>query len=233
MSYCVHCGVKLASYETVCPLCGTPVIDPNAVQGTDQPRFEDYIETTDRKVDRHFLFTLISALSLIPFIITAIVDYCLNHSFGWSLLVLGGEVVLWAFIMLPYRFSFAHPSTYIIFDTLAVALYLLMITLIFGMKWYLPLGLPLTVLSGLLLYVFIRILFEGQHRKLMTFGSLSFSLSLYLCLIDLIITIHNTGRIGLKWSYWPFVPLFTIGIIAMLFSRSQRISSWLKRRLFI
>ena len=29
MSYCVHCGVKLADGAASCPLCGTPVLDPN------------------------------------------------------------------------------------------------------------------------------------------------------------------------------------------------------------
>ncbi len=28
MSYCVHCGVKLAPSEARCPLCQTPVVDP-------------------------------------------------------------------------------------------------------------------------------------------------------------------------------------------------------------
>ena len=28
MSYCVHCGVKLAPSEARCPLCKTPVVDP-------------------------------------------------------------------------------------------------------------------------------------------------------------------------------------------------------------
>jgi len=29
MSYCVHCGVELAPSEESCPLCKTPVLDPN------------------------------------------------------------------------------------------------------------------------------------------------------------------------------------------------------------
>ena len=29
MSYCVNCGVELNSNEKRCPLCSTPVINPN------------------------------------------------------------------------------------------------------------------------------------------------------------------------------------------------------------
>ena len=233
MSYCVHCGVKLASYETVCPLCGTPVSDPNGTEQTDLPRFEDYLETTDRKINRHFLFSLITGLCLIPFLITAIVDFCLNHSLSWSLLVLGGEIVLWVFILVPFRFSFSRPSVCIIFDTLAVALYVLLINLVFRMKWFLPLGLPLTLLSGALLYVIVRILIEGEYRKLMTFGSLSFALSVFLFLINIFITHYLTGKFRATWAYWPSVPLLTVGVVSMLFSRSRRISSWLQKKLFI
>ncbi len=233
MSYCVHCGVRLASYETICPLCGTPVNDPNGNPEKDEPRFGEYIETTDRKVNRHFIFKLITALAFVPFIITAIVDFCLNHSFSWSLLVLGGEFVLWVFILVPFRYNITRPSTFILFDTLAVAALLLLITLIFRFKWYLSLGLPLVLVTGLFIYVVVIILIEGKPRKLMAFGSLFFALSIYLGLIDIIISHYVYGSFQPQWSYWPFVPLFTIGVISMLFSRSRKISSWLKKKLFI
>ena len=32
MSYCVNCGVKLEESLTKCPLCNTPVINPNILK---------------------------------------------------------------------------------------------------------------------------------------------------------------------------------------------------------
>ena len=32
MSYCVHCGVELDEQAKRCPLCGTPVVDPSALE---------------------------------------------------------------------------------------------------------------------------------------------------------------------------------------------------------
>ena len=147
--------------------------------------------------------------------------------------MLGGEFVLWVFILIPFRYSFTRPSTFILFDTLAVALLVLLITVIFRFKWYLSLGLPLVLLSGLFIYAVVFIIIDDKPRKLMAFGSLFFALSIYLILIDLVISHHIHSSFRLTWSYWPFVPLFTVGLMAMLFSRSMKISSWLKKKLFI
>jgi hypothetical protein len=37
MSYCVECGVKLAEYEKECPLCTTPVYNPNEIKNFSTP----------------------------------------------------------------------------------------------------------------------------------------------------------------------------------------------------
>ena len=135
----------------------------------------------------------------------------------------------WIFLV---NFSIALYSA-IFLAPLAVALLVLLITLIFGFKWYLSLGLPLVLLSGLFIYAVVFIIIDGKPRKLMAFGALFFALSIYLILIDLVISRYIHGSFRLIWSYWPFVPLFTVGLMAMLFSRSIKISSWLKKKLFI
>ena len=39
MSYCVHCGVELDEQAKRCPLCGTPVVDPSALEPVQEAPF--------------------------------------------------------------------------------------------------------------------------------------------------------------------------------------------------
>ena len=41
MSYCVQCGVRLAQQEKKCPLCGTPVINPNPQETKEDHLYPD------------------------------------------------------------------------------------------------------------------------------------------------------------------------------------------------
>ena len=44
MSYCVNCGVKLAKSEKKCPLCNTPVINPNKKDVVFEPAYPCIVE---------------------------------------------------------------------------------------------------------------------------------------------------------------------------------------------
>ena len=45
MSYCVNCGVKLASSERVCPLCNTKVINPNIMESDITSNYPDRLDS--------------------------------------------------------------------------------------------------------------------------------------------------------------------------------------------
>ena len=53
MSYCVNCGVELDRSAKACPLCNTPVINPNELQRKEQktpfPQEKGQVETVNKK----------------------------------------------------------------------------------------------------------------------------------------------------------------------------------------
>lgn len=234
MSYCVHCGVKLASYEKTCPLCGTPVIDPNAETGKDIPRFVDQIDMSDRNLNRHFVFGLLTSLLILPAIITIIVDLCINHSLSWSLLVCGAEICFWFFIIYPFRYSLKHKFIYGIIDTVVVAFYILLIAVMFnGISWYLSIALPLLLMSGGFIAGEIYIFNREKANRIWIFGCFQVILSLYLFGINLITSKAVHGSYAISWAWWPSIPFFTIGIFFMVVSTNAKISEWLRKKLFI
>ena len=224
----------LASYEKVCPLCGTPVVNPNPEKTRDKPRFVDKIDISNKNINHHFITNMITTLLIVPVIITAVIDLCLNHRLSWSLLVAGGEIVFWFFVLFPFRYSYKHAWIYGIIDAAAVALFVLLIALMTnGMNWYLKIALPLIIMSCVFLVIGIIVFNREKANKIWIFGSTLINFAWYLMGINLIIHKAAYGSFDVTWALWPGIPLFTIGLFFTIVSKSSNISDWLRRKLFI
>lgn len=134
MSYCVHCGVKLADYHETCPLCNTKVLNPNAKidpQTRDFPRYREHLKSKNPdNMKRLFAGTIISFITTIYIIILLLVNYLINGQISWSLIPAVSLVYIWftvAFPLLRPGQTFFRLYTY---DSFATALYLLAINLI-------------------------------------------------------------------------------------------------------
>ncbi|MEA3391738.1 MAG: DUF6320 domain-containing protein [Candidatus Marinimicrobia bacterium] len=134
MSYCVHCGVKLADYHETCPLCNTKVLNPNAKinpQTRDFPQYREHLKSKNPdNMKRLFAGTIISFITTIYIIILLLVNYLINGQISWSLIPAVSLVYIWftvAFPLLRPGQSFFRLYTY---DSFATALFLLALNLI-------------------------------------------------------------------------------------------------------
>lgn len=234
MSYCVHCGVELADYETKCPLCDTPVVDPMRPIASGEAMFPDRIADDEKKVDKHFVVATVSIVLLIPFVVTTLLDVFLSLGMSWSAYVLGAEALFWLAVVLPYQSKGGSPYIYCLIDTAATALYVLLIAVFEGGRvWYMPLALPIILFSGLELCVMILIHRTQRHGKLTKVGIAVFSLSFFPLVIDIVIA-HYTKRTYMpQWSWYASVPLFVLGLTVIILSKSVRFTEWLRRKMFI
>lgn len=233
MSYCVHCGVKLASYQNVCPLCSTPVIDPNPSEKS-TPRFVDYIETKDRHINRHFASLLITVISLIPFIVTAIVDLCINHKLSWSIYILGADWCFLAIVVFPFRYYLKNTYWYIIVDGIAIAAYLVVIYFLASASLtLLYIGLMITLLCTLIALSIVYFIKKPHKSKGTLIGWLTVTTSFLPFGIDVIINyfIHHT--IMPSWSFWVTIPSLVLGIILVIIARNENVYQWIKKNIFI
>ena len=99
MSYCVNCGVELDATHEACPLCNTPVINPNEIPGTNLktpfPVEKGQVEEVKRK-DLGILFTIL----LITIAVTCgLLNFLVFDANKWSLLVIGVCMMLWVFFL--------------------------------------------------------------------------------------------------------------------------------------
>lgn len=134
MSFCVHCGVKLADYHTECPLCGTKVINPSAKPKEikrDYPQYREHISKHNRNQMRHYLTgTILSLVSVLYILALAIVNLMVNRTISWSLIPILSLVLVWFGV--AYPFFRVKNSFYKLFsfDCFAVAVYLIVLNLI-------------------------------------------------------------------------------------------------------
>lgn len=233
MSYCVHCGVELDDWAKECPLCRTPVIDlrrdKNVAPPPDLPS-----EQPKKTINRRLFVLLTGVLLLIPLVTVVIVNLATTHTLTWALYVLGSEICLWTIVILPLNRAGRSPYLYLALDTLVVALLLFMIWLENDESgWYLPLALPITLLSGISVgLIFMIWSFRGM-LKIRKTGWSVWVIACLLIALDLTIMHYVKNAFALTWSWYAAFPLLVIGVVLLAVSFSKRACAWLRKNLFI
>ena len=151
MSYCVECGVKLEQSLKICPLCQTPVVNPNELIKTSTtdnigPFANEKGEVEPmKKYDIGLWLTLVFgstsiACGLLNFLV-------FNHNY-WSIPVIGACIILWLFFC-PRMFLPRIPfSVNLIASAASVIFYELAITLMTqNDRWFYELVLPITLVA--------------------------------------------------------------------------------------
>ncbi len=134
MSYCVHCGVKLADYHETCPLCNTKVLNPNSKidpQTRDFPQYREHLKNkSSDNMKRLFTGTIISFIIAIYIVILLLINYLVSGQISWALIPTVSLVFVWFGVIFPLLRpgqTFFRLYTY---DSFAIALYLLALNLI-------------------------------------------------------------------------------------------------------
>lgn len=233
MSYCVNCGVELDTSATGCPLCGTPVLNPNELRKvaeaqTPFPVKIGQVETVKRK-DLGILLTIIV-------LATAAICGSLNalvfRDNMWSLAVVGSCVMLWVFLE-PFVICPGQPVYLsLFFDGVAVSFLLYMITFLSeDGGWFLGLGVPLTVLVTVVAELFALCL--GRFPKSFLAISLYFftSVGLLCAGIEILIDRYVSGGVTLGWSAVVLTVCGILDIVFLAVLPQKRLRNAMRRRL--
>ena len=233
MSYCVNCGVELHASAKSCPLCNTPVLNPNELGKlcNAQPPFptqKGQVEPVKRK-DLGILMTMVL---LATAGICGILNALVFRESLWSLVVLGACVIIW--VLLEPFLIYTRQSVYLLLlsDGASVVFLLYMITFLGeDSGWFLELGVPLTVLVTAVAEMF-TLCVNKLPKSFLTVSLYFFTAAGLLCAgIELLIDRYVRGDIRLSWSavVLTVCGIFDIALITMLSRRRLRNS--VRRRL--
>lgn len=149
MSYCVNCGVKLEQSLKSCPLCHTPVINPNELNVADLSSTSSPFATVKGEVEPMKKYDIGLWLTLV-FGSTAIACgvlnlFVFNHNY-WSIPAIGACIIVWLFSC-PRMFLPQIPLYLnLIVSAVSVILYELAITLMTqNDRWFFEIVLPITL----------------------------------------------------------------------------------------
>src|SRR5574344_1461561 len=230
MSYCVNCGVKLKPSEDICPLCGTPVVNPNAPKETAVPAYPEKVEKI-MHINFKNLSKLIVDFLLIIAAVSILCDLIMSHSLSWS------RYVFFALIYLCCQVTFIiNKNVYLslAIDLLATEFLLFSFSLLSGYtRWFTSLAMPLA--AAFWVYVTVcTMLFRRKGRNNMRAASIClFLISLFHIFLDILIHCYQSGAVAISWALYASLPIAIVSVIFFISSFSHRLLDEIKQRIFL
>ena len=201
MSYCVNCGVELDDTAQSCPLCHTPVLNPNKPVDMWGPKPFPTEKGEVPPAARGALALLISAMLLSVAVCCGVLNLFLREERAWSLYVIGAAVMLWIWFVPPLLLRRMHVCLRLGFDVLAIALYVFLISVdLNGSGWYWHLALPIILLGGAIV-LGLGLIFRGGRRSILTTTTLIIgAIGLFLLGVELFVDRFFTASWQPGWS---------------------------------
>lgn len=233
MSYCVHCGVKLADYESRCPLCDTEVIDPKRNKESAEAYYQDRMDINGKKINKRFLVILISLALLVPFAVVTVIDLLFSLGLTWAFYVFSTELIVWTFIVLPIFFEGKSPYFYLTADLCVSSLYILMLSWLNpSAKWLMALAMPIILSVWVCTFLIFFIRHDKRIGKIEKIGWITILISFLPWVIDIAVTHYLTNSFIPVWAWYASTPLLIFGSVLVLASKNVSMSEWIRRNLF-
>lgn len=233
MSYCVNCGVELSASANNCPLCDTPVINPNLSKQADvHPIYPDRIEIP-KSSRKRYIATVISLLMIIPNVVCVFTNLLLTPETLWSVYVVSSSLMAWFLCVFPFYIKDKYKLLIVFVDAVATALYMFVFFYMNSSDndWFWRIAIPLDICVFISIG-FLTVFFNKKRsniRALIAIFSTAFALNLLICCI-----------INL-YSYSVYITYFTtiLAISCLIFivffciaDRKPKLRAWLSRKFF-
>lgn len=219
--YCPKCGIEVDYGIVRCPLCTfvIPEIPPEHDILSEDIELKNYydelkiIKSRRKHRTKQITFIIILLIAIGAAINNTMQDWLIDHTLTFSPYVLSSLGLFTVFLISIFGFIKGWKKNLITFF-LAITAFLFSIDFYAGgLDWFLPLGLPITVL-GAGLYLITRVIINKLKPDKLYGGSLLLGVTaILLILLELILDFYS-GEIKLEWSIQSIVPL---GSLALLF----------------
>lgn len=235
MSYCVQCGVKLEQSLKSCPLCHTPVINPNELNSTDISDVIGPFSTIKGEVEpmkKHDIGLWLTLVFGSTALACAILNlFVFNHNY-WSIPVIGACIILWIFFC-PRMFLPKIPLYLnLLITAVSVIFYEFAITFMTKSdRWFFEISLPTT------LVIMVLVTISGFFYKVVSSSLIASALYLFVdvgflsvaleCYIDKFLG----AEVHLFWSAIVFSVCAVISVALSAILSIKRLRETVRKRL--
>ena len=232
MSYCVNCGVKLDPSLDRCPLCNTPVINPNEVSHTHPvppfPREKGQVEVVKSKD----LAILLSVSLTATAAVCGLLNLFVFSSSPWSLYVIGACLFFFNDSAPAEIYTRMPIYVSLFFDGLAAGLYEYLISFNTADNgWFFRLALPLTALVTAEAILFAFLIRRVSSAFLMTGLYFFVEVGILCAGIELFIRNYLFLPPGLSWAALVLAVCAVIVIALLTILSRSRLRNAVRRRL--
>jgi hypothetical protein len=228
--YCVKCGVRLSDGVEHCPLCRTPVWNPEAPEPTEKT-FSDRYPTPPRS-RRYPLLAFLTVL-LLALCLSALI-FCLKTLGGvyWSGYVMLGSALVYFTGIFPFWFERRPAVIYVPLSFALACGYLLYICVDTGGHWFLSFAFPVVMLVGLIATVCVILFGRIKRGRLLLTGCLLVVIGCSTMLVELFEAITFGTRM-FTWSLYCVSGFSLIGLFLVLCALIRPWRDYLERKFFL
>ena len=226
--YCVKCGVKLQEGVQSCPLCETPVWNPEGAAPT--PSYPDRMPPYYRESDLTGAVVM-TILCAVAEIVILTVGFKLDGQQRWVGYAVWGILLFYIVAVLPKWFRRPKGEIFVPIDHLAVALYVLYICRKTGGNWYMSFAFPVILTSCLLSTAMICLLKYVRKGRLYIFGGFLILLGFFTVLIEFLEHI-SFGTEMFRWSLYSLTGFAGAGLFLIIAGMIPSIRHNLEKRFF-
>lgn len=226
--YCVKCGVKLQDGAENCPLCRTPVWNPE--QKTEERNYPEHYPRAHREsnLPAAVAMTVICATAVL-----VILTVCLKlyGALRWGGYAICGIALFYVVAILPNWFRQPRGEVFVPVDHAAAALFVLYVCLKTGGHWFLSFAFPVILTSCLLSTALICLLKYVKGGRLFVLGGFLLGIGAFTVLIEFFEHI-SFGVAMFRWSLFSLVGFGAAGLFLLLAGSIPSLRQTLKKRFF-
>ena len=226
--YCVRCGVKLQDGVNSCPLCNTPVWNPDHLD--EEQSYPDHYPLIEKESNLPFAVAM-SIVSLMAIIVILTVCLRLYGSLQWGGYAIGGILLFYVIVVLPCWFQYPSIVVFVPIDHAAAALFVLFICLKTEGNWFLSFAFPVLAASCLLFTGAICLWKYTKGGRLFVLGGFLIGLGLFTVLVEFFE--HITFGVPMfLWSLYSLIVFAAAGCFFLLAGIIPSLRGALEKRFF-
>ena len=226
--YCVKCGVKLQEGAESCPLCHTPVWNPEGK--TEEKTYPDNMPPyhSDRDAAGALAMTV---LCLIAELVILMVCLKLYGELSWGGYAIFGILLFYIVVVLPRWFRAPRAEIFVPVDHVAAALYLLYVCVKTGGHWFMSFAFPVILIGCLITTAMICLLKYVRNGKAFIFGGFLLLLGGFSMLIEFFEHI-TFGTEMFLWSPYSLTVFGLCGLALLIAGAIPSLRRELRKRFF-
>ncbi len=210
--YCVKCGVKLQDGVERCPLCETPVWNPELSKG--EFNYPEHYPRAQKESRRPFAIAM-TVICVMALVVILTVCFKLYSALRWGGYAIGGLALFYIIFVLPCWFRRPPVEVFVPVGHAAACLLSLYICLKTGGHWFLSLAFPVSMIGALLFTAVACLLKYVRHGKLFIFGGFLLALGGFTMLIEFFV--HLTFGVPMfQWSLYSMIGFAVAGGFLLL-----------------